>query len=807
MLCCLLLCLPQAANSQTTTNPDDGPDVSLETDGIITNGLCNAASNSHVNILTGDNHNWGAGDVLQFGACNDTFAIAIGINAALAEAGSGISLDKVHYKWQWINGCFNVTKPDGTTIYCDQDIENRLDENFKPTGEFADQFDDLKVVVTITDSSGDLVETRTYDYDTWFHWHEENAHSDNEVQEGNSIWQVTEDVIELFNHSTGSGTIYSPEQLGNLTFVVTSSDNGNWDGYYGPVVKGGDAWFTYRANPCELDTLFNPSCPGYAEAYATYLYNTNCTASPLYDIGCPGYATAYHNQQCTNDPLYDSSCSGYATAYYNQQCSANALYDSGCPGYESALYDQSCTADPLYDSGCPEYATAYYNQQCTADALYDSGCPGYETAYFNQQCTADATYDAGCPGYENAYLYKQCKIDVFYSPSCEGYDAAYLSQQCAIDDLYDKECPNYASAYLDQQCTYDSLYDIQCPMYQVALFNQQCELDPQSDISCPDYKTITDAPDIADPVADLIKPPAVTVEIIPDMMPEMVELPIINIPLPPVIPLMERPVMEPEITMESLDIEIAQMEIELNETRPEEPIKEVGPEPEPDTTDTSGEGDSGSEPEPEPKPDTTESEENNGSEPEPDGESEEPPVDEPSESEDNDGEEKDAGEDTSTEGDDETDEKEKPVEDEKDDETDEKETDDKDKESEDEGEVKSTTETDDKPVKKEKPKPEPTEKEKKDSRTKKIKQLIASKIATLKAEIGDAKTIEEQMAKQSQLVALIAFVPNFDYTEMEVPKTFMYPPKPTIDHQFSRFFLNDPTFGAMEDLQYPSLRQ
>lgn len=719
MLCCLLLCLPQAANSQTTTNPDDGPDVSLETDGIITNGLCNAASNSHVNILTGDNHNWGAGDVLQFGACNDTFAIAIGINAALAEAGSGISLDKVHYRWQWINGCFNVTKPDGTTIYCDQDIENRLDENFKPTGEFADQFDDLKVVVTITDSSGDLVETRTYDYDTWFHWHEENAHSDNEVQEGESIWQVTEDVIELFNHSTGSGTIYSPEQLGNLTFVVTSSDNGNWDGYYGPVVKGGDAWFTYRANPCELDTLFNPSCPGYAEAYATYLYNTNCTASPLYDIGCPGYALAF----------------------------------------------------------------------------------------YNQQCQIDATYDAGCPGYENAYLYKQCKIDVFYSPSCEGYDAAYLSQQCAIDDLYDKECPNYASAYLDQQCTYDSLYDIQCPMYQVALFNQQCELDPQSDISCPDYKTITDAPDIADPVADLIKPPAVTVEIIPDMMPEMVEVPIINIPLPPVIPLMERPVMEPEITMESLDIEIAQMEIELNETRPEEPIKEVGPEPEPDTTDTSGEGDSGSEPGPEPEPDTTESEENNGSEPEPDGESEEPPVDEPSESEDNDGEEKDAGEDTSTEGDDETDEKEKPVEDEKDDETDEKETDDKDKESEDEGEVKSTTETDDKPVKKEKPKPEPTEKEKKDSRTKKIKQLIASKIATLKAEIGDAKTIEEQMAKQSQLVALIAFVPNFDYTEMEVPKTFMYPPTPTIDHQFSRFFLNDPTFGAMEDLQYPSLRQ
>jgi hypothetical protein len=41
---------------------------------------------------------------------------------------------------------------------------------------------------------------------------------------------------------------------------------------------------------------------------------------------------------------------------------------------------------------------------------------------------------------------------------------------------------------------------------------------------------------------------------------------------------------------------------------------------------------------------------------------------------------------------------------------------------------------------------------------------------------------------------------------MEVPDIYFYPPKPTVDHEFSRWFVNDPTFGAMEDLQYPNLR-
>ena len=129
-------------------------------------------------------------------------------------------------------------------------------------------------------------------------------------------------------------------------------------------------------DPCDLDPLSSPSCPGYQQAY----YNAQCQSNPLYDSGCPGYQQAYYNQQCQLDPLYDSGCLGYAQAYYNQQCTADALYDSGCPGYAQAYYNQQCSISALYDSGCPGYTEAVFQQNCTANQLFNPQCPGFGVA-------------------------------------------------------------------------------------------------------------------------------------------------------------------------------------------------------------------------------------------------------------------------------------------------------------------------------------------------------------------------------------------------------------------------------------------
>jgi len=574
-LSCSFLLLSPPTNAQEvslkTNTVTTSPEMGDLTEGVITNGPC-VGGTTHANILDGSTNAWSGSTAVQFGACSDQFAISMAINQALSH--TGISVDKLHYKWKWINGCFNVTTEDGA-IYCDQDISNRLDENFKPTGEYADQFDTLNIVVTVTDANGNVVETKTYDYDTWYHWAQENSHSDNEIVESHgeshiTVWQVTEDFIEFFNHQTGAGTIYTPSQLGNVSFVATGQDNGQWEGFYGPVVKDGEMWFTYTTNPCELDKLYHPTCEGYAEAYTEYLYNQACAASPLYDSGCTGYA----------------------------------------------------------------------------------------------------------------------------------------------------------AAFLDQQCTLNSLYDQQCPMYQVAYFNQQCELDSQYDIACPNYQ-----PEI---VEEIIEQPII------EVIPEISVIPEVVIPEPietPQVEIVTEIESVEEITTQSIEIEIAELEEAINDE--------------------------------EPKPDET-----NESEPTTElvKEKEEDP-------------EKETSEETTE--------------------------DDADNESVDDQQVE------DEPKKEEKPQPvivskkEPTKEEiqkKKDSRKAKIKQLIADKIAEITKELNSADTIEEQMVQQAKLVALIAFVPDFDYGEMEVPDIFFYPPEPVVDHEFARWFVNDPTFGAMEDLQYPNLK-
>ena len=85
----------------------------------------------------------------------------------------------------------------------------------------------------------------------------------------------------------------------------------------------------------------------------------------------------------------------------------------------------------------------------------------------------------------------------------------------------------------------------------------------------------------------------------------------------------------------------------------------------------------------------------------------------------------------------------------------------------------------------------------------KIRLLIAKKADDLAKQVENAVTIEQQMLVQGQLMALISFVPNFDYASKPISDLEnYYPAKNTVDHQFSRWFLNDPKFLEMEDLQY-----
>ena len=88
------------------------------------------------------------------------------------------------------------------------------------------------------------------------------------------------------------------------------------------------------------------------------------------------------------------------------------------------------------------------------------------------------------------------------------------------------------------------------------------------------------------------------------------------------------------------------------------------------------------------------------------------------------------------------------------------------------------------------------------TKNEKIRLLLAMKAIELTKKLEKEVNLEQNMIMQRQLLALISYVPGFDYNEKKLPQVNFYPPKPTVDHAYARWFLNDPNFGIMEDSQY-----
>jgi len=396
---------------------------------------------------------------------NNTISTTIAINTALQQA--GLQVEGYSYVWKVKNANANVfTQQPG--------------------------IDDFVITVDVYDSSGNIYQTYQYDYSYSHNW---TAHTGTETFPDNFLY---------------------PNLFGSMVISAQGQDTGYWQGWYGPEFNVADSSITlqYSSNPCYNNELYDPACPGYAAAY----YNQQCTANPLYDPGCPGYTQAYLTQQCNANPWYDPSCSNYQTALAT--CNANYhLNDSNCPNY--ATNTQNCQTNALYDSNCTGYTTAYNTcvanyhltdamcpnyttntQNCTTNALYDSNCTGYTTAYNTcnstyhlsnsmcpnysnnlATCTINPLTDTNCPGYATAYLNQQCSLNPLYDSKCKGYTNAAFTQQCNNNPKSDPQCPDYYVAMCDE----DPLYDRGCMGYDVAYFDQQCGIDPQYDPDCVGY--------------------------------------------------------------------------------------------------------------------------------------------------------------------------------------------------------------------------------------------------------------------------------------------------------------------------------
>ena len=361
-----------------------------------------------------------------------------------------------------------------------------------------------------------------------------------------------------------------------------------------------------------------------------------------------------------------------------------------------------------------------------------------------------------------------CAINALHDPSCSGYANALFNQQCTANPLYDPGCPGYAAANLTQQCTANPLYDPACPGYQTAYYTQQCTINPTSDPSCPDYyvamckkDALFDSGcqgyDIAyfdqqcslDPQYDTTCAGYVDLSgndgdfVVLDPIVDDVVNSYTNIGTE-IATTVLAPVVVAENTIVNSDDVEQSTGFQTIEDDIETEISEL------QTMD--GETILEEDIEAEIAKLENESETLNTE----DGESL-----------------------TGKASMDDNIEKEL-------------------------AELENT-----KPDYRENipgkamPKVDPV-----DSKRNKLKLLIAMKAIEAVKELEAAVTLEQQMDIQRRLLALISFVPDFnDYNKEEnIDLANFYPPKPTVDHAFARWFLNDPNFGAMEDLQYTGLK-
>ena len=370
--------------------------------------------------------------------------------------------------------------------------------------------------------------------------------------------------------------------------------------------------------------------------------------------------------------------------------------------------------------------------------MYDKGCTGYATAYLNQQCSLDPLFDTSCTGYTTA----KCNIDPLYETTCIGYDIAYFNQQCSFDPQYDETCAGYISPIqiVDDGTNVDPIEEILDTEIVIGDINTGLQIEGLPTVQNFVLPTIdTTTEPVQVPEVDIVQSDLTAME--DSIERELAEL----------------ESMDGTMAMaDNIEAEISSLESQTNngETNQEDNIEAEIAQLEEDSNNPN---------EDEAKEEVEEVKEE---------ESEEVEEKEEKEKEDK----KESKESSKTPG-------------EKD------------------GSIGGSKEQED-DIEKEiaqlekETKEEPKAKKKQTSRNDKLKMLIAKKANELTKKIENAVTIEQQMLVQRQLLALISFVPGFDYNKKEIQQIAFYPDKPTVDHHFSRWFLNDPKFGAMEDLQY-----
>lgn len=439
----------------------------------------------------------------------------------------------------------------------------------------------------------------------------------------------------------------------------------------------------------------------------------------------------------------------------------NANWFQGQPGVDDFVIEVD-----IYDAQGNIYATYQYDYSYSHNWTTHTGSetfvdPFLPPSYFGSvEISAQGSDSANWQGwygpefnvdqssFKVTFSANPCHNNPLYDPQCQGYATALFNQQCTQNPLFDPTCPGYKTALLNQQCAANPLYDPACPGYAAAYLANQCLYDPLYDVQCTGYQqAYFDQQCELDSQYDQTCPNYLD--------PDIADLGTVD----PI----EEILSEPDIAViAELDFTGSNNDTDGDVDIPEQQVIEIV---------EVEDGDGFQEVEDDIK------REQMAMEDDIEKEIEELENAAGGEMMDDDIEKEIAELESTTGNTDQEDDIEKEL-----------------------AELENTE-----PELEEQPAPGRAvpKKAKEKTRNEKIKLLLAMKAIELTKQLEKEVSLEQNMIIQRQLLALISYVPGFDYNEKEnLDLANFYPPKPTVDHAFARWFLNDPNFGAMEDLQY-----
>lgn len=103
--------------------------------------------------------------------------------------------------------------------------------------------DQLNAYVTFYGTDGSVKDYTNYDLNSKFDW-------------------------TNFNYSKTFVTPYADKDLSTVQYGFTGRDNNFWAGNYGPEIMNVSFSLKYSVDPCAVNVLSSPTCPGYLEALA-----------------------------------------------------------------------------------------------------------------------------------------------------------------------------------------------------------------------------------------------------------------------------------------------------------------------------------------------------------------------------------------------------------------------------------------------------------------------------------------------------------------------------------------------------------